>query len=181
MSLAEQYQQKTDLEHILDAPDTYVGSTQNTTSPLYLWKDGKIVLEDGEFNPALLKMFDETVVNARDHDIRTQKLKETIPTTQLVTSIHVEIKNDIIKMTNNGDGIHVERHPVNNLWIPEMIFGHLRTSTNYNKEEQKITGGKNGLGFKLVLIWSTWGEIETVDANLGLKYHQVFENKMNYF
>ena len=52
------------------------------------------------------------------------------------------------------------KHPDNDLWVPEMIFGHLRTSTNYNKDEKKIVG-KNGFGFKLVLIYSKWGEIET--------------------
>ena len=45
-----------------------------------------------------------------------------------------------------------------------MLFGQLRTSTNYDKTEKKVVGGKNGFGFKLVLIWSTWGRIETVDA-----------------
>ena len=82
-------------------------------------------------------------------------------------------------MTNNGDGIDVEQHPTYKIWIPELIFAHLRTSTNYNKDEQKTTGGKNGFGFKLVLIWSTWGEIETVDAKRELKYHQVFENNLD--
>ena len=66
-------------------------------------------------------------------------------------------------MTNDGNGIDVAKHPEYNLWIPEMIFGHLRTSTNYDKTEKKIVGGKNGFGFKLVLIYSKWGTIETVD------------------
>ena len=82
-------------------------------------------------------------------------------------------------MTNNGDGIDVEQHPTYKIWIPELIFAHLRTSTNYNKDEQKTTGGKNGFGFKLVLIWSTWGEIETVDAKRGLKYFQRFEKNLD--
>jgi DNA topoisomerase-2 len=70
-------------------------------------------------------------------------------------------------------------HPEYQIWIPELIFGHLRTSTNYNKEEKKIVGGKNGLGFKLVLIWSTEGSIETVDHNRGLKYKQEFKNNLS--
>jgi DNA topoisomerase-2 len=48
-----------------------------------------------------------------------------------------------------------------------MIFGHLRTSTNYDKTEKKIVGGKNGFGFKLVLIWSEFGSIETIDHVRG--------------
>jgi DNA topoisomerase-2 len=178
-SLASQYQKKTDKEHILDNPDTYIGSIENTTDNMYVFKDGKIVQECIDYNPALFKLFDEGIVNCRDHVIRTQMKKTKDPSTDVVTNIHIEIANNRITLTNNGDGIDVEKHPTYDIWIPEMIFGHLRTSTNYNKEEQKITGGKNGFGFKLVLIWSTWGMIETVDAKRGLMYSQVFENNLD--
>ena len=94
-------------------------------------------------------------------------------------NVQGEIKNDIITMTNNGDGIDIVKHPVYNVWIPEMIFAQLRTSTNYNKDEEKTTGGKNGFGFKLVLIWSTYGKIETVDKTRRLKYIQEFENNLD--
>ena len=82
-------------------------------------------------------------------------------------------------MLNDGNGIDVEKHPEYNVWIPELIFGHLRTSTNYNKDEEKIVGGKNGFGFKLVLIWSSYGEIETVDHVRKLKYKQTFSNNLD--
>ena len=39
-------------------------------------------------------------------------------------------------MINDGNGIDIAKHPEYDLWIPEMIFGHLRTSTNYNKDEK---------------------------------------------
>jgi DNA topoisomerase-2 len=71
-------------------------------------------------------------------------------------------------MINDGNGIDVAEHPEYKVYIPELIFGHLRTSTNYNKDEKKIVGGKNGFGFKLVLIWSTYGSVETVDHVRGL-------------
>ena len=178
-SLASQYQKKSDKEHILDNPDTYIGSIENTLDHMYVFKDGKIIQEQIEYNPALFKLFDEGIVNCRDHVIRTQMKKLKDPTTEVVTNIHIEIANNRITLTNNGDGIDVEKHPTYDIWIPEMIFGHLRTSTNYNKEEQKITGGKNGFGFKLVLIWSTWGMIETVDSKRGLSYSQVFEKNLD--
>ena len=85
-----------------------------------------------------------------------------------------------IHMYNDGNGIDIAQHPEYKMWIPEMIFGHLRTSTNYDeKKKEKIIGGKNGFGFKLVLIWSTWGKIETVDHIRGLKYVQEFKNNLN--
>ena len=177
-NLDEKYQQKTDKEHILDNPDTYIGSIENVSGPMYIYED-KIIQKDIDYNPALYKLFDEGITNCRDHRVRTEIKKKTDDTTDVVTSIHIEIANNKITMTNNGDGIDVEQHPTYKIWIPELIFGHLRTSTNYNKDEQKTTGGKNGFGFKLVLIWSTWGEIETVDAKRELKYHQVFENNLD--
>ena len=82
-------------------------------------------------------------------------------------------------MINDGNGIDIAKHPEYNIWIPEMIFGHLRTSTNYDKTAKKIVGGKNGFGFKLVLIWSTWGSIETVDHVRKLKYTQTFGNNLD--
>ena len=177
-TLDEKYQQKTDKEHILDNPDTYIGSIENVSGPMYIY-DQKIIQKDIDYNPALYKLFDEGITNCRDHRVRTEQKKIVDDSTDVVTSIHIEISNNKITMTNNGDGIDVEEHPTYKIWIPELIFGHLRTSTNYNKEEQKTTGGKNGFGFKLVLIWSTWGEIETVDAKRELKYHQIFENNLD--
>ena len=63
------------------------------------------------------------------------KLDDSI---QKVNQINIEIKDDIITMMNNGNGIDVVKHPEYNVWIPELVFGHLRTSTNYNKDEIEV-------------------------------------------
>ena len=102
------------------------------------------------------------------------KNKDLIP----VSNINITIQNNQITFYNDGNGIDVEQHPEYKIWIPEMIFGHLRTSTNYDKNEKKIVGGKNGFGFKLVLIWSTYGKIETIDHIRGLKYVQEFHDNL---
>jgi DNA topoisomerase-2 len=82
-------------------------------------------------------------------------------------------------MENDGNGIDVAKHPEHNVWIPQMIFGELRTSTNYDKDEKRIVGGKNGFGFKLVLIWSSEGSVETFDHIRGLKYVQTFTRNLD--
>ena len=92
--------------------------------------------------------------------------------------ITIDKSTGVITMYNDGNGIDIAKHPDYNLWIPEMIFGHLRTGSNYDKSEKKIVGGKNGFGFKLVLIYSKWGTIETVDHIRKLKYTQRFENNL---
>ena len=179
-SLAKQYQRKTDKQHILDNPDTYIGSVENVDAEMWVYDDSKgmIVLKHIEYIPGLYKLFDEGIVNCRDHVLRM--IHSSNVEKKFVTYISTEIADDgTITMSNDGNGIDIAKHPEHDLWIPEMIFGHLRTSTNYDKTEKKIVGGKNGFGFKLVLIWSTYGRIETVDHIRGLKYVQEFRNNLD--
>lgn len=175
-------QQKTDKQHILDNPDTYIGGIDAIDNNMWVMEDdGRIAERTITYIPALFKLFDEGIVNCRDHAIRMQtNIANNVENSSPVTYIDISIKEDgTFVMVNDGNGMDVARHPETNTWIPELIFGHLRTSTNYNKDEKKIVGGKNGFGFKLVLIWSSYGQIETVDHIRGLKYCQEFKNNLN--
>uniref|UniRef100_A0A6C0HHK4 DNA topoisomerase (ATP-hydrolyzing) n=1 Tax=viral metagenome TaxID=1070528 RepID=A0A6C0HHK4_9ZZZZ len=188
--LSQKYQKKTDKQHVLDNPDTYTGSMEMTDYDTYVYNDetNTIVAKHISIIPGLYKLFDEGVVNCRDHCVRMAQAmglykevdgntdKKPIP----VTYIDIGIAEDgTITMTNDGNGIDIAKHPEEDIWIPEMIFGHLRTSTNYDKTQKKITGGKNGFGFKLVLIWSKYGKVETVDHTRGLIYTQEFADNLN--
>ena len=178
--LAKQYQRKSDKQHILDNPDTYIGSVENVDSRLWVYDEElcKMVYRDIEYVPGLYKLFDEGIVNCRDHVIRM--IQSPLLNKKFVTHIDIDITDSgTITLTNDGNGIDIEKHPEYNIWIPEMIFGHLRTSTNYDKTQKKIVGGKNGFGFKLVLIWSLYGRVETVDHIRGLKYVQEFHNNLD--
>lgn len=172
-NLSQKYQRKTDKQHILDNPDTYIGSVEKIETNNWVYEDGKIINKLCTYIPGLYKLFDEGIVNCRDHVIRM--LNKT-PVTYIDITIH---ENGEISMLNDGDGIDIEIHPEYNVYIPELIFGHLRTSTNYDKTEKKIVGGKNGFGFKLVLIWSEYGSIETVDSTRKKKYIQTFRNNLD--
>ena len=182
-ALSNKYQQKTDKQHILDNPDTYIGSVEKVEADLWILNEtnDKIVERNMTYIPGLFKLFDEGVVNCRDHVIRMESaIKAGQPNTLPVSYIDISIQEDgTIVMINDGNGIDVAEHPEYKVYIPELIFGHLRTSTNYNKDEKKIVGGKNGFGFKLVLIWSTYGSVETVDHVRGLKYVQEFKNNLD--
>jgi len=176
-------QQKTDKQHILDNPDTYIGSVETVDADMWIMNEtsDKIIEKNISYIPGLFKLFDEGIVNCRDHVVRMQsKIDANVENSLPVTYIYIAIQEDgTIVMINDGNGIDVVQHPEYKTWVPELIFGHLRTSTNYNKEEKKIVGGKNGFGFKLVLIWSTYGTIETVDHIRGLKYTQEFRDNLD--
>jgi DNA topoisomerase-2 len=176
-------QQKTDKQHILDNPDTYIGSVETVDTDMWIMNEtgDKIIEKNISYIPGLFKLFDEGIVNCRDHVVRMQtKIEANVDNSLPVTYIDVSIQDDgTIVMINDGNGIDVVQHPEYKTWVPELIFGHLRTSTNYNKDEKKIVGGKNGFGFKLVLIWSKHGSIETVDHIRGLKYTQEFKDNLD--
>jgi DNA topoisomerase-2 len=199
-NLAQKYQKKTDKQHVLDTPDTYTGSMTTTDYDTFVFVDNaksnstddntssndnnndKIVEKQVSIVPGLYKIFDEAVVNTRDQTIRMRDLidkgnADAIPVTEI--DISIDMQTGIITLRNNGNGIDIAKHPVENIWIPELIFAHLRTSTNYDKTEKKTTGGKNGFGIKLAFIWSTWARIETVDHIRKLKYIQEFENNLD--
>ena len=116
-SLASQYQKKTDKEHILDNPDTYIGSIENVNGPMYVY-EGKIINKTIDYNPGLFKLFDEGIVNCRDHVVRMIQKKETDDTTNLVNLIDIEIKDNSITLMNNGNGIDIEKHPTYDILIP---------------------------------------------------------------
>ena len=156
VTLSNKYQHKTERDHVLDNPDTYIGSIEQIDDNLWvLNEDGsKIIQQNIKYIPGLFKLFDEGIVNCRDHVIRmTQAIANNTENSLPVTYIDISIQDDgTIIMINDGNGIDVAEHPEYKIWIPELIFGHLRTSTNYDETEKKIVGGKNGFGFKLVLI-----------------------------
>jgi DNA topoisomerase-2 len=174
-------EQKTDKQHILDNPDTYIGSVENVDADLWIMNESndKIIQKNIRYVPGLFKLFDEGIVNCRDHVVRmASKIEANVENSLPVSYIDITIQEDgTITMINDGNGIDVAQK--DGVWVPELIFGHLRTSTNYNKEEKKIVGGKNGFGFKLVLIWSTYGSVETVDHIRGLKYTQEFKDNLD--
>ena len=172
------------LEHILALPDTYIGSIepQKITSYIYDETTKKMVTDELTYIPGLLKIFDEVIVNAIDHSMRLKadeaKGKEDI---KHVKNIKVTIDKDSGRITimNDGNGVDIKKHSsYGDLWIPELIFGELLTSTNYDKGEEKIWGGKNGYGSKLTNIFSKEFVVETVDHYTKKIYTQTFSNNM---
>ena len=132
------------------------------------------------FVPGEFKIFDEIVVNSLDQFTRTkEKLErgeETIPVKNIKVTYSKETGE--ICVWNDGEGIPVELHEKEKIYIPELIFGNLLTSSNYDQSEKKHVGGKNGYGAKLANIFSRQFTIETVDEKNKLKFTQTFRDNM---
>ena len=181
---ASAYKKHTHREHILELPDTYIGSTDTHVESRWVFDEatGKMVHRQVNFNPGFYKLFDEIIVNARDALVRSTTEAGRTPIKHIAVSItETKGSNDaqsiIIAVENDGDGIPVEMHPTEKVWAPELIFGHLLTSGNYNKNEEKIVGGKNGYGAKLTNIFSRRFTVNT--SSKGQVYSQTWTNNMS--
>ncbi|KAJ8715927.1 hypothetical protein PYW08_013212 [Mythimna loreyi] len=166
------YQKKTQLEHILLRPDTYIGSVERTTELMWVFDKSKECMVQRELNfvPGLYKIYDEILVNAADNKQRDPKMD--------VIKIDINQETNTISVYNNGCGIPVVMHKDEKMYVPTMIFGHLLTSSNYNDEEEKVTGGRNGYGAKLCNIFSTKFTVETASKQYKKHFKQTWGSNM---
>lgn len=170
---SERYQKISQLEHILKRPDTYIGSVEIQEQEQWIYDEETDCMIDKTVSivPGLFKIFDEILVNAADNKVRDPSMKRI--------DVAINPEENFIEVKNDGKGIPIEIHEKENIYIPELIFGHLLTSSNYDDEEKKVTGGRNGYGAKLCNIFSTEFILETADPRNGHKYVQRWENNMN--
>jgi DNA topoisomerase II len=171
-TIEKTYKKISQHQHVLLRPDTYIGPNVMVCEEQFIFDDSScsIVKKVIEYNPGLIKIFDEILVNAIDHSVRDSS----------VTTIKVSINSDTgeISVCNNGKGIPIVKHQEHGIYIPEMLFGNLLTSSNYNDSEKRIVGGMNGLGSTCTNIYSKKFVVETVDS--GKYYHQEFSDNMYY-
>ena len=67
--------------------------------------------------------------------------------------VTINQEKNIISIKNGGKGIPIEIHKEYNIYVPELIFGNLLISSNYNDDIKKVTRERNGLGAILTNIF----------------------------
>ncbi|XP_060604745.1 DNA topoisomerase 2-alpha-like isoform X3 [Ruditapes philippinarum] len=172
LSIERIYQKKTQLEHILLRPDTYIGSVESVTQPMWVLNEDMdlMIQRDITYVPGLYKIFDEILVNAADNKQRDPKMN--------CIKIDIDPAANKIRVWNNGRGIPVVEHKEHNMFVPTMIFGHLLTSSNYDDSEKKVTGGRNGYGAKLCNIFSKKFVVETSYKEYKKGFRQTWQDNM---
>lgn len=164
-------------EHVLARPGMYIGSVEVDKTSMWVLNDDKTEMMKKEINyiPGLFKIFDEILVNVLDHIIR---LKSENGTIKHVKEVSVNVTPKTISVYNDGEGVDIYKHEVHGVYIPELVFGNMLTSTNYDDTTERVIGGQNGIGAKACNIYSTNFEIETVDSTRKLLYKQKFSKNM---
>lgn len=202
ISIEEQYVRKTPIEHILLRPGMYVGPTGQSMDQSHYTlnnsiSDGanKAIMEMKQTKvtivPALLKIFDEILVNASDNHIRNPKTCNLLKIHMYPNGLPGSDRRPFISIENNGKGIPIKIHKTENMYLPEMLFGHLLTGSNFNDTVSKglestemdrirnTTGGRHGYGAKLTNIFSNEFTVETYDSSNKLHYTQTWYDNMS--
>ena len=168
--LDDKYQELDEISHVLKRSGMFVGSNKQVSKTIFLYNSDSEIMElkEVEYTPAMLKIVDEVISNSCDEFRRKDNLG--------LTDILVTLNEDgWITIKDNG-GIPVIKHKSSGLYIPEFIFGRLRTSSNYDDTEDRNVIGTNGYGVKLANIFSKEFIISTADKKHS--YYRSWSNNM---
>ena len=171
ISIEETYKKLSQREHVLHRPGMYIGSVKKQLEELWCFKGDKMEKCMLEYSPGFLKIFDEALTNATDHAARDET----------VTTIKVDYNKETgeLSVWNNGKGIPVVEHKEHKMYVPELIFGHLLSGSNYNDSDKRTGAGCNGVGIKAVSIYSKKFTIETIDSENKKKFVQDYSENMS--
>ena len=179
-----EYAEMDPLEHCLKRPDTYISGIRNVQRDEWIVekeksdekeesdeKEPRLLFRSISSNPGLERLFVEAQSNAIDNLWRSSEagVKQTF--------IELQADDGWTSVRNDGRVIALERHS-SGMWNPELVFGRLRTSSNYDDTEERMTSGKNGLGIKLTNIYSLEFQVEIFDKETSMKYEQSWSDHM---
>lgn len=171
-TIEEKYTSLSELEHILHRPTMYIGSNKEEESQEFIYSEdsGKMEMKTISYCPAMLKLVDEIISNSCDEHRRNDNLGLT------KISVTIDLSNNTIYIEDNG-GIPVVKHKTAKMYVPEFIFGQMRTSSNYDDNEDRNIVGTNGLGAVLTNIFSKQFIVETADGKNSISI--IWKNNMN--
>ena len=155
-TIEEKYKSLTPEEHVLHRPGTYIGSTVTEDVDMFILDDGRFVKKTVKYNPGFIKLFDEIISNSVDESKRNGTKLDTI-------KVEVDMKNNTIQVYDNG-GIEVVMHKENKMYVPHLLFGQLRSGSNFSDNDSRTWVGTNGLGSSLCNLFSEEFKVETADS-----------------
>ena len=161
-TIESKYKQLDDISHVLLRAEIYAGSRKRLDLSKYLLHaDGKIYAEQISIVPAAITFANELICNSFDEFVRTHTNNDK-PWQVDDIDVVVDLQRKSLTVRDNG-GIPVAIDATTNMLIPSMIFGHLRTGSNYTDDRGSV-GGMNGLGAKLLNVFAKHFHLRTADG-----------------
>lgn len=164
------YEELDERTHVYNFSDTFIGSCVAYKRDDVVLSNDRLRVCDVDMPPGMLRCFEEIISNAADNMIKAReegwyKLPEIV----------VTIDDSEVSIKNGGPAIPIHKDPNRGLFVPALIFGHMRTSSHY-ADNERTSAGRNGFGGKLCNIFSHWFKLEIVNGNK--LYTQRWEKNM---
>lgn len=172
-SIETKYQKLSQLEHILKRPGMYIGPVDATSQLSWVYNESKskMIQRNVKYSSGLYKLFDEILMNALDETTRDTSLKNI--------KVNIYQNTGKISVYNDGKGIDVVMHPKHKIYVPELIFSHLLTSTSYDSSKVSTAAGTHGLGAKLTAVFSKYFEVDIGDPVHKKRFFQTYQNNLS--
>lgn len=176
----EEIQVLSEQEHVLLRTAMYLGSKEVETQDVYIVdREGGFLRKPVEISPAFFKIFEEVLNNATDRRILFVEDPASVRVRCTTIKVDVDREAGFIQVTNDGDGLPVRKHTEHTeSWVPELLFGRLRTGSNFDDTQRRCRSGTNGVGASLTNIFSKRFCVESVDAEAKMKYEQEWCDNM---
>lgn len=157
-TIEQKYKELSEQQHVILRPNMYVGSIKPELSTQFVfdYKEQIMVQKEVEYVPGILKLIDEVISNSCDEYRRPDNLG--------LTNVSVTVMKDNTIVIEDNGGIPVVKHKEAGVMLPRFIFGRLRTSSNYNDDEDRAGLGQNGIGASLTAIFSSYFGVMTDDG-----------------
>jgi DNA topoisomerase II len=176
---AQDYQMRSQRSHIYKAPETWLGYCEHKErSELSVNERGEMVKVNLTTPPCISHLLYEILSNAVDNADSSLRMGVN------PGSIEVEMNDEWISVTNYGEPIPIVPHlsktqdSLRCVTVPEVVFGVLLTSNNYDDKAIRLGIGRNGYGAKLVNIFSTSFIVEAGDAKRGQLFRGEWSHNM---
>jgi DNA topoisomerase-2 len=172
-----EYMKVNPIEHALIRPDMYIGSVGSEVKTEYVMifdnaGQFKLEVKDITTMEGLERMFLEILSNGADNAKKSREMGIA------PGIIIVSVEADAVSIYNEGRPISCAWHDTEKMWIPELIFSQLMAGSSFNDSQDKKWAGRNGLGAKLVAIFSREMLVEIKNTKEGIFYKQTISNNL---
>lgn len=148
------------VEHILQRPNTYLGSTKKAEYEEWIFDDeDNLKFTKVSYVEGLKKCITEIIDNSVDEYIKTEGAYSN--------KINIEITKDTFTCEDNGRGIKVAKTAEGD-WMPVLALCRPMSGSNF-EDGGRDSIGTNGLGAKIASVFSKSFDAVTCDGKGKLK------------
>lgn len=172
----EEYRKLTHVEHLLERPEMYIGSTDSYPRDVWLMdRDFISVVKDSvTIPPAMEKVVMEILSNAYDSTCKAKEM-DIDP-----GYIYIHMEDSRMTVSNiGGRGILVEIHKEEKVYNPELIFGNLLAGSSFGTGGGAHGSGRYGIGAKSTNVYSREFSVYVDDPITGKNYSQTWHDNMS--